>query len=66
MENQEFQTYLSGSAESSDEGFLVGTVHGFTPEMSWSPGTAQSTLINPLGMLVWEGGASPACVFYLP
>lgn len=36
--DQEFQTYLSGSAESSEEGLVVGTVHGFTPEASARPG----------------------------
>lgn len=54
MENREFQTYLSGSAESSDEGFMVGTVHGFTPEASTPPGAMAKH--RALWSIPWHSG----------
>lgn len=65
--DQEFQTYLSGSAESSEEGLVVGTVHGFTPEASARPGAmAKHRALWSILLAFWcgKGGASSACGFF--
>lgn len=43
---------------------MVGTwIRSRGIHVSWSHGKAQSTLINPLGTLVWEGGSKPSLCF---